>query len=80
MAVMFGELYNALIEAGAPNENAREASAEVASIDGKLSRLDASMEKLGAKVDSIEIRCSMLQWMLGINMAMTATIMFRLFS
>lgn len=65
MTVMVADLYDALIKAGAPEENARKAAQEVASYDSRLVRLEAKV--------------TMLQWMVGINMAMTATMMFKMF-
>ena len=40
MALMLGKLYDALREAGATDDTAREASAEVAAFDRRLARIE----------------------------------------
>ena len=65
MSLMISGLYDALKSAGAGDDLARKAAQEVASYDNRLTVLEAKV--------------TMLQWMVGINIAMTASIMFKLF-
>jgi hypothetical protein len=57
MALMLAELYDALKEAGASEEKARQAAETVAQFDMRLGR--------------IESRLSMLIWAVGANVAAT---------
>lgn len=65
MSLMAGNLYDALKSAGADDKLAREAAQEAANYDKRLT--------------TIEIKLTMIQWMVGINIAMTASILFKLF-
>ena len=60
------ELYDALKEAGATEEKARAAARAVASYESRFSR--------------IEMDLSLLKWMVGANIGLTITILFRVFS
>ena len=51
MAVMMGELYDALLSAGTDNDTARSSATEVASFENRLSGLDTKV--------------SLLTWMVG---------------
>ncbi len=65
MSMMISGLYDALMEAGASKERARTAAAEVATYDNRLNRIEKDL--------------AVLKWMVGFNVAMTASIMFKLF-
>ena len=63
---MVAGLYEALKDAGAKPELAQKAAEEVASYESRLT--------------TIETKLIMIQWMLGINLAMTTGILFALIS
>ncbi len=63
MAMMMGNLYSALKQAGADEYNARKAAEEVATYDSS----------------TIENRLSVLTWMVGTNVALTLAIVGKLF-
>ena len=65
MAMMMGNLYSALKEAGADEENAKKAAEEMATYD--------------ARTNTIESRLSVLTWMVGTNVALTLAIVGKLF-
>ena len=65
MAVMMGDLYDALRSAGAEDDKARKAASEVAGFENRLASLDS--------------RVSVLTWMVGFNLAMTVAILGKLF-
>lgn len=65
MSLMIADLYDALKAAGAPEDKAKKAATEVATYENRLTRLESKV--------------TMLQWMVGINIAMTGSIMFKLF-
>ena len=65
MAMMMGNLYSALKQAGADDDNARRAAEEVATYD--------------ARMNTIENRLSVLTWMVGTNVALTLAIVGKLF-
>jgi hypothetical protein len=64
MAVMLSELYDALRPAGTSEEQARKAAEAVASYESRLSSMDGKL--------------SLLQWMLGFNLALPAAIAVKL--
>jgi hypothetical protein len=65
MALMMEKLYDALRAANVPDDKARAAAVEAATDDARL-----------AKVES---RIDLLTWMVGFNLAMTVTIVVKLF-
>jgi hypothetical protein len=64
MAVMFGNLYRALTAAGVADEQAQKAAEEVASYENRLASLDGKV--------------TLLQWMVGVNLAFTLGIALKL--
>ena len=68
MAVMMGNLYAALVKAGAGEDEAKKAAEEVANFDSRVTGLESRIVLLGAKVDA---KFTQLSWMLGVNMALT---------
>jgi hypothetical protein len=74
MAVMMGDLYSALVKAGAGEDDAKKAAEEVANFELRLNTLEAKIDRLEAKMEarfqSIEARMAMLFWMVGISIAM----------
>jgi hypothetical protein len=65
MAVMMGNLYSALKQAGADDENAKKAAEEVAGFENRISSLSADV--------------ALLKWMGGFNLALTLAIVGKLF-
>jgi hypothetical protein len=65
MAVMMGNLYSALKQAGADDENAKKAAEEVAGFENPISSLAADV--------------ALLKWMVGFNLALTLAIVGKLF-
>ncbi|HSF30288.1 MAG TPA: integrase [Candidatus Tectomicrobia bacterium] len=66
MALMSAELYDALKEAGASEEKARKAAEAVAAFDQRFSTIDKDL--------------SVLKWMVGTNIALTITLMWKVFT
>jgi hypothetical protein len=64
MAVMMGNLYDALVKAGAGEDTARKAAEEMAGYDNRFSRLEADV--------------GLLKWMVGFNLAVTVAILGKL--
>jgi len=64
MALQLGALRDALIDAGAQPEKAAKAAEELAGYENRLS--------------SIEARLSVLTWMAGTNLVLTAGVLWRL--
>ena len=66
MAVMLGNLYRALVAAGAPDVEAQtqKAAEEVAGFEGRMAGIEGKM--------------SLLQWMVGFNLALTLGIAIKL--
>jgi hypothetical protein len=62
MALMLGKLYDALLNAGAAPDQAREAAEEVAGCDLRLGRM--------------ETRLSVLTWMAGFSLAVQVATLF----
>jgi hypothetical protein len=65
MAVMMGNLYLALRAAKVPEDQARGAAEEIAAFDTLISDLRSKV--------------TLLQWMVGFNLAMTVAIIGKLF-
>jgi hypothetical protein len=64
MSLMMASLYDALREGGTSEDNARKAAEEVANYEGRLSSLDGRM--------------LLLQWMIGVNIALTVAVLLKL--
>jgi hypothetical protein len=81
MALMLGALNDALKSAG---EKARKAAEEVAAYDnrvngleGRMSSLDGRMAALEGRMAGLENRFNAMQWMIGLNMAMTLGVLWK---
>ena len=87
MTTMISELYEALVDAGATEEKAREAAvalsaenlnskdtiAEVkAELAGDIAGLD---EKLSGKIAALDKKMAVMQWMMGTTLAGVAAIL-----
>ena len=66
MSTMMSEVYDALKEAGSSDEKARAAAIAVTHYDLGISNIKADL--------------MLLKWMIGFNFAMTAAILWRIFS
>ncbi|WP_372395254.1 hypothetical protein ABMY26_06495 (plasmid) [Azospirillum sp. HJ39] len=64
MSIMVAELYDALRDGGTSDEKARKAAEAVASYEGRFADLNTKM--------------TLLQWMVGFNLAATVGIMMML--
>ena len=65
MALQLGALREALLDAGASQEKANKAAEELASYETRLA--------------GIETKLAVLVWMVGFNLAMTATMLWHVF-
>lgn len=76
-------LYNALMKAGAPEEDARSAAESVAGADQVATKSDTARidQQMATKEDvaRIEGRLNLLQWMMGVVLAFLVAISARLF-
>jgi hypothetical protein len=57
MAVMMGNLYSALKQAGADEENARKAAEEIAGYENRFAKLESDV--------------ALLKWMVGFNVGLS---------
>lgn len=64
MTTMITEVYKAFVEAGTPEQTAREAAEAIASHDGRLNSLDSNIK--------------LLVWMVGFNLTFSAAVLWRL--
>ena len=64
MALQLGALREALISAGAPSDKADKAAEELAGYEGRFARIEADL--------------SILKWMMGFNLALTAAVLGKL--
>ena len=77
MALMVGSLYDALRSANVDDDKARRAAEEVADFQKQIATVDSSIGRLEQRSDG---RFTLLQWMLGVNLAISITILFKVFS
>ena len=87
MTTMIAELYEALIDAGASEDKAKEAAqvlstenlatkSDIAELDTKLSGQIAKLDqRLSPKVVKLERDMAVMKWMLGTTMAGVASIL-----
>jgi hypothetical protein len=66
MATMIAEVYDALVSAGAPEEKARRAAEAVANYENRFGKIETDL--------------TLLKWMVGFSLAMTAGVIAKLFS
>ena len=71
MATMIAELYDALKAAGAPEDQARKAAEVVAGYENRFA-------DLGNKITVLEGKVTLVQWMVGFNLAATVGIILLL--
>lgn len=66
MALMLGQLYEALQAGNVPDDKARAAAEEVANYEGELTRLRLEM---GERIGRVEGDLRLLKWMTGFPIA-----------
>ena len=77
MALMVGALYDALRSVNVDDDKERRAAEEVADFQKQIATMDASVVRLEQKAEG---RFTLLQWMLGVNLAISITILFKVFA
>ena len=88
MPTMISEVYEAFITAGVPQDKARQAAealsadnlATKADIDLLGKRMDADINLLDKRMDGVQAQINLLKWMVGFNLALTMTILWKIFS
>jgi hypothetical protein len=65
MTTMIREVYEALKEAGASEEKAAKAAEAIASYESRFNKMETDL--------------ALLKWMAGFNLAISVTILFKLF-
>ena len=71
MGTILKEVYDAFKEAGVSEEKASQAAAALTQYEERFQRLEQRMIHL-------EGRMSLLQWMVGTNIALTIAVLFKL--
>jgi hypothetical protein len=73
MALMLGQLYDALRAGNVPDDKARAAAEEVANYEGELTKLrlemDARFREMGDRIGRVEADVRLLKWMMGFVLA-----------
>jgi hypothetical protein len=73
MALMLGQLYDALRAGNVPDDKARAAAEEVANYEGELTRLRLDMgerfRETGERIGRVESDLRLLKWMAGLLIA-----------
>jgi hypothetical protein len=80
MATMISEVYDALKDAGASEEKARKAAEALAGYEDKFVRIEARFARVDERFAQIEGKITLLQWMVGFNLAMTTAVLWKVFS
>jgi hypothetical protein len=60
MALMVGELYDALLEAGASEEKARKAAEAAAQVDTRFQAIETSLTRIEVHLESLNRRVTLL--------------------
>jgi hypothetical protein len=76
MALIVGSLYDALRSANVDEDKARRAAEDVADFDKRVNGLESAIERLEQKTDA---RFTLVQWMIGFNLALTTAVLLRMF-
>jgi hypothetical protein len=77
MARMISEVYDAFRAAGVDEEKSRKAAEAIAGYEARFAKLD---ERLAEKFAHIEGRLTLIQWLLGFNLAISVAVMWKIFS
>jgi len=83
MAVMMGNLYAALMKAGAGEDDAKKAAEEVANFELRLNSLEAKIDRLETRMEArfqsleakFDPKFTLVSWMVGVNMAVTLSVL-----
>jgi len=70
MAVMLSKTYDALVAAGPPEEKARAAAEELAGYESRFVKSETDLAVLKSDMTA-------LKWMVGVNLAATASILVK---
>lgn len=76
MPLMSGDLYDALLEAGASEAKARKAAEAVANYDQRFSSLEGKIETLRAQ---LLVEMAWIKWMIGTNLVFTLGVLWKVF-
>jgi hypothetical protein len=75
MALMLGQLYDALRAGDVPDDKARAAAEEVANYEGELTKLRIELgdrfRETGERIVTVESDLRLLKWMVGFLMAVS---------
>jgi hypothetical protein len=77
VTIGFRALREALVAAGAPGDNANNAADEIATA---FDAFDRGLADFAAELKTIEGELTFLTWMMGLNLVMTAVIVWRVFA
>jgi hypothetical protein len=73
VALMPGQLYDALRAGNVPDDKARAAAEEVANYEGELTKLRLEMDErfreMGDRIGRVEADVRLLKWMMGFVLA-----------
>jgi hypothetical protein len=73
VALMLGQLYDALRAGNVPDDKARAAAEEVANYEGELTKLRLDMDErfreMGDRIGRVEADVRLLKWMMGFVLA-----------
>ncbi|MGH6922017.1 MAG: hypothetical protein ACREJ0_30475 [Geminicoccaceae bacterium] len=69
MALMLGQLYDALRAGNVPDDKARAAAEEVANYEGAIGKLRLEMGELRLEVGEVKSDVRLLKWMAGFLIA-----------
>ena len=73
MALMLGQLYDALRAGNVPDDKARAAAEEVANYEGELTKprleMDRRFTEMGERISRVEADVRPLKWMMGFVLA-----------
>ena len=80
MAVMIAEVYDALKDAGASEDKARRAAETLASYENRFAALDRRFDELRLEFEALKGQVKLLTWMVGFNLAVSVTMLFKMFA
>jgi hypothetical protein len=80
MAIGLMALREALVAAGAPEDKANRAAEEIAANENRFDGLDRGLAALETKLTALEGKVNLLTWMIGFNLIMTVTVLWRVFA
>lgn len=72
------KLYDAVRAAHIPDEQARAAAVEAAQHESCFNDIESRLSAVEGRLVALESRVTMLSWMVGVNVALTAAILAKL--